>query len=156
MSDVVSHNEANVSSQHDSPRWLLLGLVLLTGLAEEAGAILVDAETLRSVRPDSFDEAGRRRNVERLQLIAAVLDRAGYDVAVAAVSPYRDQRETFKAEHGALEVYVHGETGLWDREYAGADCVYEPPELGFLDVDTSEVSLDKALELIIGEMNRTG
>lgn len=129
---------------------------LAKALAKETGAILVDAETLRIVHPDSFDESGRRRNVERLQLVAALLDRAGYDVAVAAVSPYRDQREAFKAEQNVLEVFVHGATGHWDQQYEGAECAYEPPDSEFLDLDTGELSVDRAIELVVGEMTGAG
>ena len=94
-----------------------------TTAAKATGYLVIDADIVRRVYPESFDEAGRRRNVQRIQEIAAVLDAHGYDVAVACIAPYRDQREAFKAAHDVTEVYLPG--GRWDASYGPN--IYEVP-----------------------------
>jgi len=94
-----------------------------TTAATATGHLVIDADTVRGVYPESFDEAGRRRNVQRIQEVAAVLDAHGHDVAVACIAPYKDQREAFKATHNVQEVYLAG--GTWDEQYGPN--IYEVP-----------------------------
>jgi adenylylsulfate kinase-like enzyme len=83
----------------------------------------IDADVVREVYPEDFTEEGRRRNVQRIQETAATLNAHGYDVAVACIAPYRDQREAFKAKHDVMEFYLPG--GHWDESYGPN--IYEPP-----------------------------
>jgi len=94
-----------------------------TTAAIKNGGILVDAEIMRSVRPEGFDEAGRRRNVERVQDIAAYLHAAGHNVSVACIAPYKEQRDVFRGECDVQEVYLPG--GEWDESYGPN--IYEAP-----------------------------
>jgi len=94
-----------------------------TTAAKATGHLVLDADVVRSVCPEAFDEMGRRRNVARIQEVAAILDAHGYDVAVACIAPYRDQREAFKAAYSVQEVYLPG--GTWDERYGPN--IYETP-----------------------------
>lgn len=111
-----------------------------TTLANEVGkrnaSWVVDGEDIRkSSLPLGFSKTERRRNVDRAQAIAGYLNSAGFDVAVAVIAPYRDQRERFKEFMGEniLEVYVHGDS-TYKLEYHVKD--YQLPLENFLDIDT--------------------
>lgn len=94
-----------------------------TTAAIKNGGVLVDADIMRSVRPEPFTEEGRRRNVERIQDVAAYLHAAGHNVSVACIAPFREQREKFKREFDVQEVHVEG--GEWDESYGPN--LYEAP-----------------------------
>ena len=110
------------------------------------GFIVVDGDDLRELMPNpGYSEVGRRQNIDRAQAIAAFLDREGFDVAVALVAPYRDQREAFKAAHDVLEVYVHTTESRGREQFHTPD--YERPLEGFVDIDTS-CSVDEAVRIV--------
>ena len=60
-------------------------------------SIHIDGDDLRLIFDNKdYSETGRRKNIERAQDIALFLNRKGHDVVVSLVSPYKDQRDSFK------------------------------------------------------------
>jgi adenylylsulfate kinase-like enzyme len=112
---------------------------------------LVDGDDLRELLPNpGYDRAGRERNIDRAQAIAAWLDMSGLTVLVALVAPYRAQREAFKRLHNALEVYLHTDEVRGREHYHVED--YEPPLVDYVDIDTGKVSIDDAVRIVYRAM----
>jgi adenylylsulfate kinase len=119
---------------------------------------LVDGEDLRRILPNpGYDEAGRRQNIDRAQAISAFINRSGfghYRVAVALVSPYRDQREAFKAAQEVLEIHLHYDPDLAVRGKEGYWVVdYEPPIMDYLDLDTGRLTVEDSVRAIHREIS---
>lgn len=102
---------------------------------------IVDGDDLREIFENKdYSEEGRRKNIEKAQNIAKFLHHRNKVVIVSLVSPYRDQRESFKQEMGdsLIEIYVHtsdirGREGFHVNEY-------EEPIENFIDCDTTSES----------------
>lgn len=98
----------------------------------------VDGDDLRDIfQNKDYSEEGRRKNVERAQIIAKYLHRKDKVVVVSLVSPFKDQREKFKEEMGEniIEIYVHTTDERGREGYHVLD--YEPPTENFIDCDTT-------------------
>lgn len=101
--------------------------------------IIIDGDDLRNLSNNKdYSENGRRANISRAQTIAQFLHHKGYNVIVALVSPYRDQREQFKTEMGdnIKECYVHTSNIRGREDFHVID--YEPPLENFIDVNTTD------------------
>lgn len=119
-------------------------------------AINIDGDDIRELFDNKdYSEAGRRKNVELAQNMAHFLHKKGFNVFVSLVSPYRDQRESFKEKlgNGIVELYVHAFEDRGRTQYHVAN--YEPPIENFIDVDTtnetpfdSYMKIRKELEVI--------
>ena len=108
----------------------------------------IDGDDLREIFKDKdYSEKGRRRNIERAQDIALFMNEKGHDVVVSLVSPYRDQRETFKDKSEAFEIYVHTTDERGRENFHVTD--YEKPEENYVDVDTTNISdVESFIDLI--------
>ena len=98
----------------------------------------IDGDDIREIfQNKDYSEAGRRKNIELAQKLALFLHKKKYTVIVSLVSPYRDQREDFKARLGddIKELYVHT-TEDRGRNHFHVDN-YESPLENFIDVDTT-------------------
>jgi adenylylsulfate kinase-like enzyme len=114
--------------------------------------VVVDADEWRAVWPAGYSITGRRRNVERIQAVAAFLAQIeGKNVAVACIAPYHDMREAYKVGRDVAEVYLTT-TEIRGREkyFVG---VFEPPEWWdkCLRLDTSELTIGECLEKVVME-----
>lgn len=101
-------------------------------------AIIIDGDDIRDVYQNKdYSEEGRRKNIEKAQDLALFLHHKKLIAIVSLVSPYRDQRESFKEKLGEdmKEVYVHT-TEIRGREDFHVQN-YEPPLTNFIDVDTT-------------------
>lgn len=101
-------------------------------------AIIIDGDDIRDVYQNKdYSEEGRRKNIEKAQDLALFLHHKKLTPIVSLVSPYRDQRESFKEKLGEdiKEVYVHT-TEIRGREDFHVQN-YEPPLTNFIDVDTT-------------------
>jgi hypothetical protein len=67
--------------------------------------------------------------------IAAYLINKGSIPIISLVSPYRNLREEFKSKYNTLEVYLHTSEIRGRENYFAEN--YEPPEVNFLDMDTT-------------------
>ena len=108
----------------------------------------IDGDDLRDIFINKdYSEIGRRRNIERAQDIALFLHKKGHNVIVSLVSPYKDQRDEFKNTSDVIEVFVH------TSEIRGRESFhvlnYEPPTENFIDIDTTNVSIDSSIDKIL-------
>jgi adenylylsulfate kinase-like enzyme len=110
--------------------------------------IIIDGDDLRLIFDNKdYSETGRRRNIERAQDIAFFMNRKGFTVLVALVSPYKDQRDMFKNLADVVEVYVHTSEDRGRNNYHVEN--YEPPTENFIDIDTTNKSeVDSYYEIL--------
>ena len=110
----------------------------------------IDGDDLRRLSANvDYSEQGRISNIRTAQSIAMYLDNKGKNVVVSVVAPYRWLREEFKERHNVNEIYLHT-TEIRGREHYFAEN-YEAPEVNFLDIDTTNVSVEDCIEKIIKE-----
>jgi adenylylsulfate kinase len=103
----------------------------------------IDGDDLRDIfQNKDYSETGRRRNIERAQDIALFLHRKGHTVLVSLVSPYKDQRDTFKKLADVTEVYVHTSEIRGRENFHVSN--YEPPTENFIDIDTTTDSVEES------------
>lgn len=109
----------------------------------------LDGDLLRIVTVNQdFSTAGRIKNIRAAQALAAKIHEDGAWVVAAFVSPFRALREEFKKRPEVLEIYVHtSERRGREKNFADA---YEPPLENFLDMDTTNVSVEECVERILG------
>jgi adenylylsulfate kinase len=107
-----------------------------------------DGEEIREITANGdYNETGRGTNIRTGQRLAAKLDSEGISVVASFVSPYRAMREEFKKNLKVVEIYVHT-TAIRGREkYFVRD--YEPPLADFVDVDTTDVTVEECIERIL-------
>lgn len=116
--------------------------------------IVIDGDNIRDIFDNKdYSEQGRRKNIELAQNISQFLHIKGYTVIVSLVSPYRDQRESFKERLGdsVIELYIHT-SEIRGREERHAHN-YEPPLEHFIDVDTTNIKPIESVKLIIKKLN---
>ena len=124
-----------------------LGKALLEKLD---GAFHIDGDDLRGlVHNVDYSEQGRISNIRMAQSIAMFLDNKEQDVVVSVVAPYRWLREEFKARHKVNEVYLHTTEKRGKEKFFVEN--YEPPQENFLDVDTTNVSVEACIDRIMEE-----
>ena len=111
-------------------------------------ALHVDGDDLRGlVHNVDSSEQGRISNIRMAQSIAMFLDNKEQDVVVSVVAPYRWLREEFKARHKVNEVYLHTTEKRGKEKFFVEN--YEPPQENFLDVDTTNVSVEACIDRIV-------
>jgi len=122
-----------------------LAKALLDHLASEGvEAFHVDGDDLRALTTNAdYSREGREENIRRAQTIAHYLQSKGHTVVVSLVAPYRALREAFKAQADVTEIYVHT-TRERGREAKHADD-YEAPLSGYIDMDTTHLTVDESL-----------
>ena len=124
-----------------------LGKALLEKLD---GAFHVDGDDLRGLaHNDDYSEQGRINNIRMAQSIAMFLDNKEQDVIVSIVAPYRWLREEFKARHTVNEIYLHTTEKRGKEAFFVED--YEQPEENFLDIDTTNISVEACIDRIVEE-----
>lgn len=132
-------------------------------------AVVLDGDALRKgLNSDlGFGREARRENVRRIGEVARLMAEAGLVVIVAAISPYRADRQAARALFGAgafVEVFVATDLatcmardpkGLYALAKAGKltgltgwDDAYEQPEAADLVIDTVVVPVPQALALL--------
>lgn len=119
----------------------------------------------------TFSREDRDAQVARLAFIARLLARNGIDVVVAAISPYRAARVAARAAiDGFVEVHVstplaecirRDPKGLYAKALAGLipgftgiNDPYEEPPAAELTLDTSVVSVEESVGLILACLRR--
>ena len=112
-------------------------------------SMIVDGDDIREIFVNKdYSEEGRRKNIEKAQILAKFLHHKGYTVIVSLVSPYRDQRENFKQKMGndIVELFIH------TKEIRGRESFhvqgYEEPLENFIDVDTTNKKIYDSLNEI--------
>jgi adenylylsulfate kinase-like enzyme len=108
----------------------------------------LDGDLLRIVTANQdFSTAGRMKNIRAAQALAAKIHEDGAWIVAAFVSPFRVLREEFKQRPDIFEIYVHTAERR-GREKFFAE-TYEPPLENFLDMDTTNVSVDECVRRIL-------
>jgi len=124
--------------------------VLANALKQELdNAFHIDGDDLRAIFDNKdYSETGRRKNIELAQQLAHFLHNKKHDVVVSLVSPYRNQREAFKnkLDDNIKEFYIHT-TEIRGREKFHVEN-YELPIENYLDVDTTNTSVEECLKKI--------
>jgi adenylylsulfate kinase len=85
------------------------------------------------------------KNVLLAQQLAQYLHSKGKDVIVSLVSPYKEQRESFKEKMGDMlqEVYVHTSELRGRENFFVED--YEPPTENYTDICTDNILVDECI-----------
>jgi adenylylsulfate kinase-like enzyme len=112
----------------------------------------VDGDDIRNIFDNKdYSEQGRRKNIELAQQLSQYLHSKGKNVVVSLVSPYKDQRDTFKKKMGddLVEVYVHT-SEVRGRENFFVEN-YEPPTESFLDICTDNVKVEICVDTIMAQ-----
>jgi bifunctional enzyme CysN/CysC len=123
----------------------------------------------------AFSPRERTENIRRAGEVAKLFFEHGNIVLCTFVSPYREGRKFVRGlfpEGRFLEVHVHAPLeelrrrdpkGLYQREAAGelgplsgSRGPYEPPESAELDLDTSGIAVDAAVDRIIERLEAEG
>jgi bifunctional enzyme CysN/CysC len=119
-----------------------------------------------------FSPDDRAENIRRVGEVAALFADAGMIVISAFISPYRSDRE--RARHGAdrlgdgdhfREIYIQAPLAICESrdpkglyklaragkisDFTGISAPYEPPEKADLVVDTSQLSIDAAVDSVV-------
>lgn len=102
--------------------------------------MVVDGDDIREIfNNKDYSEVGRRKNVELAQHLAHFIHNKGGIALVSLVSPYKDQRDSFKELIGTdniKEIYVHTTEERGREQFFVHN--YEPPTENFIDLDTTE------------------
>ena len=126
-----------------------LATALTSALRRQGNPVVhLDGEFLRALTGNNdFSRTGRIKNIKAAQQLAAKLHADGIIVVASFVSPYRNVREEFKAKGNVVEIYVHTHEIRGKENYFVAD--FEPPRHDFVDIDTTDVSVDSCVEKIL-------
>jgi adenylylsulfate kinase-like enzyme len=102
--------------------------------------MIVDGDDIREIfNNKDYSEAGRRKNVELAQHLAHFIHNKGGVALVSLVSPYKDQRDSFReliGDEGIKEIYVHTTEERGREQFFVEN--YQPPTENFIDCDTTE------------------
>jgi adenylyl-sulfate kinase len=127
---------------------------------------LLDGDNIRmGINSDlGFSDSDRNENIRRVTEIAKLFCNAGIVTLVSFISPFTIMRENARESIGReqfIEVYAKAslETcrqrdpkGLYKKNIenvTGLDSAYEPPENPDVTIDTEEISLDRAVEIVL-------
>lgn len=146
-------------------------------IARGVRAYHLDGDSMRlGLNSDlGFSQADRDENIRRVGEVAALMLDAGLVVIAAFISPMRYQREALRTKVGAnrfMEVHVNTPIevceardikGLYAKarkgeidSFTGISAPYEEPVQAELTIDTSVVSMDAALALLIEALRKKG
>jgi adenylylsulfate kinase-like enzyme len=102
--------------------------------------MIVDGDDIREIfNNKDYSEAGRRKNVELAQHLAHFIHNKGGVALVSLVSPYKDQRDSFRGligDDNIKEIYVHTTQERGREQFFVEN--YQPPTENFIDCDTTE------------------
>jgi bifunctional enzyme CysN/CysC len=131
---------------------------------------VLDGDSLRTglCRDLGFSEADRIENVRRVAEVARLMVDAGLTVMVALVSPFRAQRRLARqllSDGEFIEVFIdtpleecerRDPKGMYARarkgklkNFTGIDSRYERPENPDVRIDTSVMSVEASVELVL-------
>ena len=142
-----------------------------TRLLDEGRKVeVLDGDVVRThlTKGLGFSREDRDENVRRIGFVADLLSRNGVIVLASVISPYRSVRDELRELHEGrfVEVYVSTPVevcserdvkGLYAKQRAGeisgltgVDDPYEPPLAPEVTIPTHELSLDEAVERVLG------
>lgn len=132
--------------------------------------MLLDGDNVRMGlnRNLGFEEQDRIENIRRISEVSKLMNDAGLIVLTSFISPYISDRQSARqiiGEGSFVEVYVstpleecekRDVKGLYKKarageipNFTGISSPYEPPVNPEIEIDTSKISLDEAVDIII-------
>ena len=115
----------------------------------------LDGDHLREITNNKdYSEQGRRNNIKTAQTIVEYLHINECDVVVSLVAPFLDLREELKdkIKDDFTEIYVHCLDERPRDDFKVKD--YEPPQINFIDIDTTRDSPDTSFSKLINNLNK--
>lgn len=127
----------------------------------------LDGDAIREIFPKTgFSREERNAHVKRVGYIASRLQAHDVFVIGSFISPYREARQFVRDLcENFVEIYVstplevceeRDVKGLYEKarkgeitQFTGIDDPYEAPENPELEIDTSNISIDEAVEMVI-------
>lgn len=152
------------------------GKSTLAGLVEEAlykqgfKTMLLDGDNIRKglCSDLGFDEAGRKENIRRIGELCKLFNESGLVTITAFISPFREDRRLVRSlidPAEFIEVYLSSPlevceerdpNGLYKMarrgdlgNFTGIDSPYEAPENAELNIDTSIMSVEESVAVIL-------
>lgn len=143
--------------------------------AKNVHTYLLDGDALRQgLNSDlGFSPEDRSENQRRVAEVARLMVDAGLVVLACFISPYTKDREFVKRTVGYanfVEVFVNtpveecekrDSKGLYAKaragqikDFTGVDAPYEPPVAPDLEIDTTRVSVEEAVSLLMEEVGK--
>jgi adenylylsulfate kinase-like enzyme len=116
-------------------------------------SIHIDGDDMRELFDNKdYSKKGRMKNIELTQNIAYFMHSKSLNVIVSLVSPYRKQREKFKQLLGdkIKEIYVHTTEIRGREQYHVLD--YEQPIRNYIDINTTDTSIQKCIDKIMSQI----
>ncbi|WP_139855631.1 adenylyl-sulfate kinase [Aequorivita sinensis] len=135
---------------------------------------LLDGDNVRGGLNNNltFSPEDRTENIRRIAEVANLMLDAGLIVLASFISPYRENREMVKRIVGYknfIEVYVNTPIEICEsrdvkglyakarageiKNFTGVDAPYEPPMAADIEIDTSQISVEDAVSLILKEID---
>ena len=109
--------------------------------------INVDGDGLRELFQNfDYSSEGRVKNIQSVLDLARFLDHKGFTVVISVVAPYKSMRDSLKETNEVCELYVHtSEVRGREQNFVKE---YEVPTENFIDIDTTNKTIDECLDLI--------
>lgn len=135
---------------------------------------LLDGDNIRGGLNNNltFSPEDRTENIRRIAEVANLMLDAGLIVLASFISPYREDREMVKRVVGYknfIELYVNTPIEICEnrdakglyvkarageiKNFTGVDAPYEPPMAADIEIDTSQISVEDAVSLILNEID---
>jgi adenylylsulfate kinase len=143
-------------------------------LAERARVEYLDGDAIRHLFPNTgFSKPERDAHVRRVGFLASRLEHHGVFVVCALISPYVESRAAVR-ELCRRFIEIHVSTpleecerrdvkGLYKRarhgeitNFTGIDDVYEPPVSPEVRIDTSDLSVEQAVDVVMSTLEIAG
>lgn len=126
----------------------------------------LDGDVVRAMSPTGFTRADRDAHVRRVGFLASRLEHHGVTVVCALISPYAEARQYVRSLcHRFIEIHVstpleecerRDRKGLYARarrgeitHFTGIDDPYESPLHPELSIDTTRISVDEAVAMVM-------
>ena len=127
----------------------------------------LDGDVIRDIFPKTgFSKEDRNAHIKRVGYLASRLQAHGVFVIGSFISPYKESRDFVRNLcEDFVEIYIstpleecerRDVKGLYEKarngeitQFTGIDDPYEAPENPELEIDTTDISVDKAVELVI-------
>jgi len=109
----------------------------------------IDGDDIRELFDNKdYSKEGRMKNIQLAQQLAQYLHSKGQNVLVSLVSPYKEQRESFKKklENAIKEVYVYTSEVRGREQFFVQD--YEAPTENYIDMCTDKITVAECVEKI--------
>jgi adenylylsulfate kinase len=143
-------------------------------LAGHARVEYLDGDAIRNLFPNiGFTRPERDAHVKRVGFLASRLEHHGVLVVCALISPYRESRAAVRQLcRRFIEIHVstplhecerRDVKGLYQRarrgeitNFTGIDDIYEPPQDPELRIDTTDLTVEQAVDLVMSALGTAG